>query len=423
MMHTPRNPFQEEGALEVFEDGALLVKGGRVAALGDYDAVSREHPEVAVTDLRPGILLPGFVDTHVHYPQVYSLGAMGLPLLSWLRERILPAELAFAEPAFARQAAADFILSLLMNGTTSALVFGVHVVAAQGALFEAAERRGLRVISGLITSDRNLLSEMHRSPAEAQRDSRALIARWHGRGGLRYALTPRFAISSSPRMLAALGELLEETPDLYVQTHLNETIEEIAFVRELFPEARDYLSVYQAHGLLGRRSVFAHNLHATGSELARLADHESSVAHCPSSNFFLGSGLFGLRAHLRRGVKVALGSDVGAGTGFSLFKEGLQAYQGQMLQEGYPLGPDRLLYLVTAAGAAALDLEGEIGDLRVGKAADLVLVRAPQGSTLERALAHAQSAREALGVLFTLAREESVARVYIAGEPAYSRDG
>lgn len=414
IMHTPTDSF--DGRLESWSDGGLVVADGRVADLADFETVRDRWPQAATRDLRPGVLLPGFVDAHVHYPQLYSVGRMGLPLLEWLKTCILPSELEFSDPAFAETAAHAFIRALLQAGTTTALVFGVHVRQAQEALFAAAEAASYRLTSGLITADRNLLPAMHKSVTEARRESVTLIERWHGRGKLRYALTPRFAVSSSPAMLAMLGELLQEWPDLWVQTHLNETIDEQKMVASLFPRARDYLDTYETHGLLTERSVFAHNLHPTDGELAHLGEHRASVAHCPSSNAFLGSGLFPLRRHLEHGVKVALGSDVGAGIGLNLLKEGLYAYQAQMLQAGgVTLSPAHLLYLSTKAGARALGL-AEVGDFQLGKCADMVLLRPPEGSQLAQVLAHSDSAEQSLGALFTMAREESVAQVYLSGK-------
>jgi guanine deaminase len=422
IMHTPTNVF--DGRLESWSDGGLIVEDGCVAELTDFETARQRWPQATLYDLRPGILLPGFVDTHVHFPQLYSVGCMGLPLLEWLKTCILPDELKFSDPAFAQTAAREFFAALLRAGTTTALVFGVHVFHAQAALFAAAEAAGYRLTSGLITSDRNLLSAMHKSVEQARSESVALIERWHGRGKLRYALTPRFAISSSPAMLAMLGELLEQWPNLWVQTHLNETTDEQQAVASLFPAARDYLDTYETHGLLTERSVFAHNVHPSDSELSRLAAHGSAVAHCPSSNAFLGSGLFPLRRHLEHGVKVALGSDVGAGTGLSLLKEGLYAYQAQMLQEsGANLSPAQLLYLSTKAGAQALGLADKVGDFQVGKGADMVLLRPPEKSQLAQVLAHSDSAEQSLGALFTMAREESVAQVYLSGKAVLGQTG
>jgi guanine deaminase len=415
--HTPGNPLVNAGALETFEDGALAFDGGRVVACGASEDVLAGHPDAAVIDARDAILLPGFVDCHVHYPQIAVIGSMGLELMDWLRSRTLPEEARLADESYARSVAATFVRALAANGTTTALVFGSHFPAAQEALFSAADASGLRIASGLVVSDRGLLPELHRTPDEAVAASRALIERWHGRGRLRYAVTPRFSVSCSEAMLAACGELVRGAPGLLVTSHLNETPDEVALVRELYPGAADYLATYEHAGLVGPRSVFAHDVHVSDPELERLAGSGAAIAHCPSSNAFLGSGLFPLARHLSADVRVALGTDVGAGTGLSMLGEALAAYQLQRVNpQPVLLGPRELLYLATSAGAAALGLEDETGDLRPGKSADFVLIRPPSGSTLAAVLEHAGSMEEILGALFTLAREDSIVQVRVAGE-------
>jgi guanine deaminase len=417
LAHTPRNPFLHEPALEAFDDGALAFSDGRILAVGPWAEVHRMHADASVLEARDAVLLPGFVDCHVHYPQVGVIGAMGLGLLDWLRLRSLPEEARLADLGYAGVVADRFVRGLAANGTTTALVFGSHFPAAQDALFRAASEVGLRVSSGLVVSDRGLLPSLRVSADAAASASRELISRWHGRGLVRYAVSPRFAVSCSEQLLSACGELLREASGLLVTSHLNESPAEIELVASLFPWSGDYLETYERFGLVGPRSVFAHDVHVGDGELARLAAAGAAVAHCPSSNAFLGSGLFPMRRHLDSGVRVALGTDVGAGTGLSMLKEGLMAYQVQMLlgPAGAPLGPAELLWLATAAGAVALGLSDEIGDLSVGKSADFVLVRPPAGSTLAVVLERADSIEAKLGAMFTLAREESIAEVRVAG--------
>ena len=416
VFHTPRDPFKVEEALETFETGALVFEDDIIVAAGEYDALTAQYPDAETLDFGDAFILPGFVDTHVHYPQIPVLGAMGLRLLEWLEQRTLPEEAQFADVTYAREQAKIFLSQLLKNGTTTALVFGSHFAEATDVFFEEAEKSGLRITSGLTLGDRNLTDALYTTPERAYQESRALIEKWHNQGRLRYAVTPRFSLSCTDELLSVCGRLMTEYPDLFFTTHLNEQLEEISTVLKLFEFARDYLETYEKHGLVTGRSVFAHNVHVYDRELARLSQAGSSVAHCPSSNMFIGSGLFGLRQHLSHSVHVALGSDVGGGTGLSLFKEGLNAYQVQMLHEdGYPLTAAHLLYLATAAGAKALHLN-DVGDFRVGQQADLVVVRPEEGSTLQIALQHSPSAEAALAALFTLAREECVVEVFVGGE-------
>jgi guanine deaminase len=423
ILHTPRNPFADgPGALEAFSDGGLAYDGdGRILATGSFAGVRAAHPDAVVVDASDAVLVPGLVDLHVHYPQVAVIGAMGMTLLEWLATRTLPEEVKLADTAYAEQVASAFVHGLARNGTTSALVFGSHFPAAQEALFAAAERSGLRITSGLVVSDRNLMGDLHTTRAAAHADSRALIERWHGRGRLRYAVTPRFSLSCTDAMLEVCGALCADGPrDVFFTSHVNENPAEIQAVAELFPWSRDYLDTYERFGLVGRRSVFAHDVHVSGDELTRLAAADASVAHCPSSNAFLASGIFPMQRHCDHGVRFGLGTDVGAGTGLSLFKEGLMAYHVQMVREGGALiGPAHLLHLATMAGAEALGLEDEIGDLSPGRSADFVLLRPPADGTLGAVLRNSPSAEATLGALFTLAREECVAEVRVAGEPVF----
>jgi guanine deaminase len=422
VLHTPRDPFAEDGALEAFSDGAVAFRDGRILAAGNYAGVRAGHGDAEVIDARDAILLPGLIDTHVHYPQIGVFGAMGLELLEWLAQRTLPEEARLADEVYARETARRFVRALAANGTTAALVFGSHFPAAQQALFEEADRVGLRITSGLVVSDRNLQAELHVTPKEAYEASRALAERWHGHGRLRYAVTPRFSVSCTEEMLEACGALMQEVPDALFTSHVNENRGEIAFVSELFPWSHDYLHTYERYQLVGASTVLAHDVHVSDDELERLAAAQASIAHCPSSNAFLASGIFSMRRHCEHGVRFALGTDVGAGTGLSLFKEGLMAYHVQMVRpDGHMIGPAHLLWLATRAGALALGLGDEIGDLQAGRSADFILVRAPAGGTLEAVLANSPSPEATLGALFTLAREDCVAEVRVAGETLFRR--
>lgn len=423
LFHTPRNPFRDPNALENYADGGLLIRDGRVAGCGDYEALRRANPDIATTDLRSGFLLPGFIDTHIHFPQLRVIGGLGRSLLDWLEHCALPEEALMADHSHACRVAQWFVHSLISHGTTTALVFGAHFCPATAALFEAADSAGLRIAAGQVLSDRKLLPELHQTPERAYRESSLLIERFHKHGRLIYAVTPRFALSASEAILEVCQTLLREHEDLLFQTHLNENVREIEEVARAFPWAPDYLAVYERFGLSRPGAVLAHNVHPTDSELQRLASSGAAVAHCPCSNAALGSGLFPLRRHLEAGVRCALGTDVGGGTGFGMLKEGLQAYMLQRLApDGMLLHAGHLLYLATLAGAEAIGLAEETGDFRPGKSADFVYLRPPARSPLAAVLEREHDPESMLAAIFTLAGAESVREVRVEGSVVFRSD-
>jgi len=405
------------GGLRSYADGALAIADGRVVACGDYAAVQAEHPQAGVRDLRGGYVLPGLIDTHIHFPQIRILGSLGCELQDWLKRFTIPEEERLADRAYANRIAGEFVLGLLSHGTTTALAFGSHFSAATSELFEAADESGLRLFSGLVLSDRNLSAKLHISADQAYQQSKDLIGRFHQRRRLRYAVMPRFAVSASEPMLDVCRTLLKEDATLPFTTHINENAAEVAEVKGLFPRAADYLEVYERFDLVQRRSVLAHNVQATDAEIRRICQHDATVAHCPASNAFLGSGIFPLARHQRLGARVALGTDVGGGTGFGILKEGLQTYLMQRVaHEPISLTSGQLLYMATRAGAEALGMEGETGDFQTGKAADFLYLRPPEDSTLAAVLKSADDPERILAAIFTLAGAESVREVHIAGD-------
>jgi guanine deaminase len=417
IVDTPVDPFTG-GALRADEDGGIVVdESGVIRARGSFASVRADHPDEVVIDLPGGMLLPGFVDTHVHYPQVRVIGGLGMPLLDWLDQCALPEEARLADAAYAKGVARDFVTGLVDAGTTSALVFGSHFASAVDAMFAAADLAGLRVTTGLVVSDRSLRPELLSTPDRAYEEARGLAERWHGRGRLRYAVTPRFSFSASDAMLESCAATFKEVQGSWFTSHVNENLFEVAEVRRLFG-GTNYVHTYANHGLVDRNSVLAHNVHPVEEELALLASQGASVAHCPTSNSALGSGLFPLRRHLDHGVRVALGSDVGAGTGFSLLKEGLQAYFMQQLlgPEGVPLTSAHLLWLATAAGADALGLADSVGDLSVGKQFDAVWVLPRAGDPLDVGLGNARSTLDALAKVFALGTTTDIEGVWVGGD-------
>ncbi len=416
-LDTPKSPFCG-GALRAAADSALLVRDGVIVERGSAEAARSSHPDEEIVHLSGGLVLPGFVDTHVHFPQVRIIGALGMPLLDWLERSALPEEARLVDPAYAGEVATEFLTGLTSAGTTTALVFGAHFSAAVDVLFTQAAEIGLRVTSGLVVSDRILRPDLLTSPQKAYDEGLELAKRWHQVGRNRYTVIPRFSLSCTEGLLDSCAALLDTVEGSWFTSHLNENLAEVATVCDLFEGCHDYLASYHQHGLVGSRSVYAHNVHATPGELDILAQQGASVAHCPTSNSALGSGLFPLREHVEHGVHVALGSDVGAGPGFALLKEGLQAYFVQQLlgDRGLSLTSAHLLHLATSAGAHALGLAEEIGDFSVGKQFDALWLRPADGTPLDIGIRHADGPGDALAKAFSLGTPADIDRIYISGE-------
>lgn len=404
-----------------FDDGLLVVENGRITAVGPAtELLPTLAPDTEVVTHTDALITPGFIDTHIHFPQTGMIGSYGEQLLDWLETYTFPCERQFADKTHADQVAQLFLGELLRNGTTTALVFGSVHPESVDALFEAAERLDLRLIAGKVMMDRNAPDYLTDTADSSYQDSKALIERWHGKGRLHYAVTPRFAPTSTPEQLAAAGRLLEEHPGVYLHTHLSENLKEIDWVKALYPERSGYLDVYDHYRLLGERSVFAHGVHLCDAECQRLAETGSAVAFCPTSNLFLGSGLFNLPQAERFGVRVGLGTDVGAGTSFSLLATLNEAYKVMQLQD-VRLHPFKSLYLATLGGARALRLEERIGSLAPGHDADFVVLDYKATPLLDYRLQQSRSIEETLFVLTTLGDDRVVRETYAAGRCVHKR--
>jgi guanine deaminase len=401
-------------------DGLLVVEDGHVAAFGAYSDLAPSLGETPVEHLPGRVITPGFVDAHVHYPQTDVMAAWGTQLLDWLTNHTFPAERAFADRAHADEAAGFFLDQLLRHGTTSALVFcTVHKTSAE-ALFEAALARNMRLIAGKVLMDRNAPADLTDTVESGRADTEALIRAWRGRGRLGYAVTPRFAVTSTDAQLQMAAEVAAANPDVLIHTHMSENPDEIAEVGRLFPQARDYLDVYARFGLVGPRSVFAHCVHADDEALKRLAAADASAAFCPSSNLLLGSGLFSLKQACACGTRVALGTDVGAGSSFSLLHMMGEAYKvGQLRHDN--LDPLHAFYLATLAGARALRIDDKVGNLAPGKEADFIVLDLAATPLLARRTAAARTIGETLFVLSLLADDRAIERTYLAGRLAHAR--
>lgn len=420
ILHFLQEPARSgEVAWQYFEDGILLVQQGYIKAVGSAEQLIGDCSGF-VEHLPNHLIVPGFVDCHIHYPQAEMIAAYGEQLLSWLDNYTFPAEVKFSDPQYAAAVAAVFLDELLRNGTTTALVFASVHPQATDAFFQEAQKRNLRMIAGKVLMDRNAPAELCDTVEDGYQQSQELIKRWHGVARLQYAVTPRFAPTSTQEQLTKAGDLLQEFSDVYLHTHLAENPNEIAWVKNLFPAAKDYLDVYDHAGLLGRRSIFAHGVHLCDRECSRLAQTNSVIAHCPTSNLFLGSGLFDLAKMRYFGVQVGLGTDVGAGTSFSLLRTMDEAYKVQQLR-GEKLDPFQALYMTTLGGARALDLESKIGNFLPGKEADFSILDLQATPLLKFRLQYANSLRELLFVLQTLGDDRLVERTYAMGQCVHQR--
>lgn len=410
-----------EQSYQYFEDGLLVVEDGRIKALGEAKALLPTLAAgVEVREYRDALITPGFIDTHIHYPQTGMIASYGEQLLDWLNTYTFPTEKQFADKAHAADVAGIFLKELLRNGTTTALVFGTVHKESVDAFFEAAQALDLRMIAGKVLMDRNAPDYLTDTAESGYADSKELIERWHGKGRLHYAVTPRFAPTSTPEQLELAGKLFAEYPGLYMHTHLSENRKEIEWVKELFPERKGYLDVYDHFKLIGERSVFAHGVHLCDDECKRLAETGSAVAFCPTSNLFLGSGLFDLQKLEEHGVRVGLGTDVGAGTSFSQLQSLNEAYKVMQLQ-GKKLDPFKSLYLATLGGARALYLDDRIGNFQAGKDADFVVLDYKATPLLDYRLQQATSLPEKLFALTILGDDRTVKETFAAGHSVHQR--
>ncbi len=415
LLHLTGDP-EDEGIAEYFEKGALAVSAeGYVAAAGNAEQVCSGFSEdTVIVDHGDHLIVPGFVDTHIHYPQCGIIAAHGTQLLDWLNRYTFPEEERFEDVGFARRTAAFFLDELLRNGTTTALVFGTVHPQSVDAFFEECRNRKMRMLCGKVMMDRNAPAYLLDTPESSYEDSAALIERWHGSERLLYAVTPRFAPTSSSAQLKFAGRLLEQYPGVRLQTHLAENTTECTWVSELFPHRRDYVDVYEQHGLLGPNSVFAHGIHLNEREWSRLSATASSLSFCPCSNLFIGSGLFNLSSADRHGVKVGLGTDVGGGDSFSLLRTVNEAYKVLQLG-GQNLDPMRALYLATLGGAKALGVDGQIGNFETGKEADFVVLDTAATPLLEYRNSRCENVDERLFITLMLGDDRCVAATYVMG--------
>ena len=409
-------------ALRYEEDGGLLLEGGRIVAAGPYAEVeAKAGADAEIVDHRPNLILPGLIDTHAHMPQMQVIASYGAELLDWLNKYTFPEETRFSDPDHARRIAGLFLDELVRQGTTTVAAYcSVHRASAE-AFFSAAHARDMLTVAGKVMMDRNAPDGLRDTPQSAYDDTKALIAAWHGKGRQLYAITPRFAITSTPEQMEVAGALMREHPDLHMQTHLSENHAEIAFTLELYPEARDYTDVYERYGLLGRRALFGHCIHLSEREADALAESGSVAVFCPTSNLFLGSGLFDYQRYRRRGrpLRTALATDVGGGTNYSMLRTMDEGYKVIALS-GEKLDPLGSFWQATRGNAEALSLVERIGTLDEGSDADIVVLDSGATPSMRIRRERITSLAEELFLLQTLGDDRAVVETYVSGRPAKS---
>ena len=401
------------------EGGAVLVADGRIEAVGEArEVLASAPPGVAIDDHSGCLVMPGFIDAHIHYPQTKVIGSYGAQLLDWLHNYTFVEEQKFADPAHCTRIAAFFVNELFRCGTTTAMVYCTVHPQSVDAFFAEAERCGARMIAGKVMMDRDAPEALMDTAQQGYDESKALIERWRGRGRLDYAITPRFAVTSTQEQLEAAGALACEFPEAYVQTHLDENEAEIKLVAKRFPDAKSYLDVYDRAGLLGPRSVFGHCIHMRDDEVAAMAASRSVAAFCPTSNLFLGSGLFDQARLARADVRIALATDVGGGTSYSMLRTAREGYKVLHLnRQSWPAA--QAFYRMTLGNARALTLDQHIGSIEAGKEADLVVLDSRATPAMAHRLETANGDLDVeLFALITMGDDRAVRQTYVAGAPS-----
>lgn len=425
ILHFLEDPNRSANSYQYFEDGLLVIDAGKIKKVGTYHALNKTiPPQAKITHYKDGLILPGFIDTHIHYPQVDMIAAnSGGHLLQWLDSYTFPFERKFKDKHYANDVANFFLDELIRNGTTTAMIFTTIYPKAVNSLFNAAEKRNMRIIAGEVMGDRNLPKYLIQSPLMATQEAEQLIKNWHNKPSTRllYAITFRFAPTTSPELFQKIMDLKQKYPDTYVYTHISENQQETKWSNQLF-DTKSYLDIYDRYHLLSDKTLLAHGVYLTDAEEKRMHTTNTSIAFCPTSNLFLGSGLFDLKKAEKNQINVGLGTDVGAGTSFSLLQTLNDAYKVLQLQN-QNLSPIEGFYLATLGGARALSLEDKLGNFKIGKEADFVVLNL-KGATplLKRRLSYANTLADKLFVLMTLGDDRSVLATYVNGHLAYAQD-
>ncbi len=404
-------------AVQFDSAGGILIEGDRITAVGNGQALKADHPDATVTDYGGGLISAGFVDAHMHYPQTGMIASWGKQLIDWLNTYTFPEEARFDDPAYAADVAGRTLDLALAHGTTTLTSFCTIHPESVDAFFAAARARNMAVVAGKTCMDRNAPDDLRDTAQSAYDDSKALLEKWHGKGRGQYAITPRFSPTSTPDQLAALGALWGEHPGCLMQTHLSEQHPEIAWVKTLFPDARDYLDTYETFGLLGERGLYGHAIHLEDREIARLKEVGAAVVHCPTSNTFIGSGLFDMMGLAKAGLRIGLATDTGGGSSFSMLRTMAAAYEiGQL--RGVALHPAQLMWLATEGSAQALHMQGQIGHLNAGGMADIIVLDLTSTAAIAQRFEKAHDIWDALFPTIMMGDDRAIADVWIAGRPA-----
>lgn len=395
--------------------GGVLIRDGMIAVVGDGDAMRMDHPEAEVINYGDHLIMAGFVDAHAHYPQTAMIASWGKRLIDWLNSYTFPEEMKFGDPAYASEIAARYLDLTSANGTTTIASYCTIHPESVEAFFTEAQKRGQRVVAGKTCMDRNAPKGLQDTAQSAYDDSKALLQKWHGQDRIEYAITPRFSPTSTPEQLGAMGALWAENPDCLMQTHLSEQVDEIEWVHTLFPEARDYLDTYEKFGLLGRKGLYGHAIYLEDREKDRLREVDASLIHCPTSNTFIGSGLFDMGGLMAAGHRIGLATDTGGGSSFSMLRTMAAAYEiGQL--KGTALHPAQLLWLATQGSARAMWMDEKIGNLATGHEADIVVLNLSSTDAIAQRATRAEDIWEAAFPTIMMGDDRAVEAVWIGGK-------
>ncbi|MDG3085241.1 guanine deaminase [Vibrio hannami] len=426
ILHFPKTTSSPEKNYSYYSDGVLVVEKGKVAHIGEA-AEFFKHPHnqqllnYGGVEQHKGLIIPGMIDSHVHFPQIEMIASFGKQLLDWLNEYTFPTEKQFASEEYAKVQAEFFVNQLMAHGTTTASVFATVHPQSVDAFFNASQAINARMICGKVLMDRFCPEYLRDTPESGYRESKELIEKWHNNGRAMYAITPRFAPTSTPEQLALAGKLANEHPDTFIQTHLSENLGEVEWIKELYPDSPDYLGVYENNGLVRDRALFGHAIHLEEREYDVLSSSGATISFCPSSNLFLGSGLFNYAKAKERGINLSLASDVGAGTSLSLFANQADAYKICQLQHT-SLDPFESLYLCTQGAAASMGIDHLVGNLNPGTEADFVELDFMGSPILQQRLLRCKTLKEQLFAISTLSDDRAIERTYVNGKLVYSKE-